>query len=535
MKRGLLFLFFVFSLMGFAQTATTALNKKTIKIGEEAILTLTTKVHASDFVVFPEPDSIGKLELIQSYPVDTIKIENQTQLVKKYGLTQFDAGNYSIPSLEVLFNKKKITTNKQKLTVTDVVVDTTKQKMYDIKADATIAAEMEKINNDEITTTQIISAIFGVFTIAFLAYWIIKKIQFRKEAKTEKYVPPFDKFKQDVEAIEGLEKNSKAFYSKLTEMVKTYFNVTLEIPALESTTNEFILWLENKALEQKIQLKTITLANLEKIFQNADLAKFAKINLEESVVLNDKKKVVEAVTEFHALLPTSNEEQRVANALKLVERRKLKQKNIRQFVAVATFLLATLGAVVLLGYQNIADYVHQQWNGKDAHYYQKREWVTSEYGYPPIQIETPEILARIKSDIKSPEIKNYASFEWQTLGDNLSVTLRTIAYKDSVPFVLNDVVNRELGEMMQQNAKGIKMDMKKFKNSKGVVGDLVVGTYTFNDEKGSQNHKFSTLILHDDKNQQIITISHKVSDKEAAGLVDRINNSIEFVLVEDDE
>lgn len=535
MKKVVVFLLLFFTSLIFGQSVQTSLNKKSIKIGEEAQLIVKTKVHSSDFIVFPELDSIGKLEVIENYPVDTLKTNHQTELVKRYGLTHFDAGNYTIPSIEILYNKKKIQTQKSSLQVNDVLVDTTKQKMYDIKADASIAKEMEEFKPNEISSLQLLLSIFGILFLSFLAYWITKRIQQQKELKTEKYIPPFDKFQQDFEAIEGLEKNSKAFYSKLTEMVKTYFNVTLEIPALESTTNEFILWLENKALDQKIQLKSTTLTNLEKVFQNADLAKFAKINLEESILLYDKQKVKEAVKEFHALLPTSNEEQRATRAIALEEKRKIKQTNYRQLITVVTFVVTTLILVFILGYQNLADYFHQQWNGKDAHYYQKREWVTSEYGYPPIQIETPEILARIKSDSKNPEIKNFAAFEWQTLGDNLSVAVRTIAFKDSVPFVLNDVVNKELGELMQQNAKGIKMDMKKFKNSKGVVGDLITGSYTFNDENGSQNHKFESIILHENKNQHIITVSYKAVDKEAAGLIDRINNSIEFILVEEDE
>ena len=76
--------------------------------------------------------------------------------------------------------------------------------------------------------------------------------------------------------MEGLEKNSKAFYSKLTEAVKRYFEVTLEIPALESTSNELLLWVSNKISEQQIQLTSSTLLHLERVLQNADLAKFAK-------------------------------------------------------------------------------------------------------------------------------------------------------------------------------------------------------------------------------------------------------------------
>lgn len=535
MKSSVLFFVFCWCTLGFTQSITSTINKKNIKIGEEIQVILRTKVHASDFVVFPKVDSIGKFEVIENYPVDTLKSNLETVLVKKYGLTQFNAGTFTLPGLEVLFNKKKITTSKQVVLVKDVTVDTTKQKMFDIKADAVIKPEIEQIQIEETTTQQIVLALIGIFLLSFIAYVITKKIQLKVEANQQAYKPPFEKFEHEMKQMEGLEKNSKAFYSKLTEAVKRYFEVTLEIPALESTSNELLLWVSNKISEQQIQLTSSTLLHLERVLQNADLAKFAKIQLEEKMLLADQKSCINTIKEFHQLLPASNEEKRVKKAQEIAEKRRIKQVNIRQLIAISTFVLATLASIFCLGYQNILDYFHQQWEGKDAYYYQKKEWVTSEYGYPPIQLETPEILARIKSDWKSPEIKNFASFQWQNLSDPLSIAVRTIAFKDSVPFVLNDVVNRELGELMQQNAKGIKMDMKKFKNSKGVEGDQVIGTYTFNDEKGSQNHKFCTLILHDNKSQHIITMSYKASDKEAVSWVDRISNSVEWIALEDDE
>ena len=71
--------------------------------------------------------------MIESYPIDTIKEDTKYQWIKKYGLTQFDTGKYTIPRIPVLINKKTVLSDSIKIQVFDVKVDTLKQKMYDIK------------------------------------------------------------------------------------------------------------------------------------------------------------------------------------------------------------------------------------------------------------------------------------------------------------------------------------------------------------------------------------------------------------------
>jgi hypothetical protein len=43
---------------------------------------------------FPNLKNIGALEVIQSYPIDTVKKDDRYELTR-YGLTQFDSGKYS--------------------------------------------------------------------------------------------------------------------------------------------------------------------------------------------------------------------------------------------------------------------------------------------------------------------------------------------------------------------------------------------------------------------------------------------------------
>jgi hypothetical protein len=123
----------LFGFFGFSQKITTSIDSSQIKIGSQFHLTLKASVSAKDKVVFPEGKFFGALEILESYPIDTIKNQNQMELIKKYGLTQFDSGRYTIPKLLVKINNAFVRTDSLSIVVNSVKVDTTKQQMHDIK------------------------------------------------------------------------------------------------------------------------------------------------------------------------------------------------------------------------------------------------------------------------------------------------------------------------------------------------------------------------------------------------------------------
>jgi hypothetical protein len=97
MKKTAYIVLFLISTTLFAQKVTTALDTTRNKIGAEFKLTLKASVDTSARVVFPNLKNIGALEVIRSYPIDTIRNNDRYELIKKYGLTQFDSGKYTIP------------------------------------------------------------------------------------------------------------------------------------------------------------------------------------------------------------------------------------------------------------------------------------------------------------------------------------------------------------------------------------------------------------------------------------------------------
>ena len=88
MKIKLYLLFIVLSTSLFAQQkqVSTSIDTTKNKIGAEFKLTLKTTVKATSKVTFPNLKNVGPLEVIESYPIDTIKKNDQLELIKKYGL-----------------------------------------------------------------------------------------------------------------------------------------------------------------------------------------------------------------------------------------------------------------------------------------------------------------------------------------------------------------------------------------------------------------------------------------------------------------
>ena len=90
MKIKLYIFFLLISTFVFAQQkrVTTSVDSTKVKIGAQINLTFKTTVDTLSKVAFPEGKLFGSLEVLESYPTDTIKENDKYQLIKKYGLTQ---------------------------------------------------------------------------------------------------------------------------------------------------------------------------------------------------------------------------------------------------------------------------------------------------------------------------------------------------------------------------------------------------------------------------------------------------------------
>jgi hypothetical protein len=120
--------------------------------------------------------------------------------------------------------------------VRDVAIDTTKQKMFDIKA----AMEVDKAPFQFPTSAYWLILLTG----AVVAIWYFLRRK-KKKAEAKKQLPPYQEALTALEELDSsqylLQNNAKEYYSLLTEIVKRYLDREVDDAALESTTQELIV------------------------------------------------------------------------------------------------------------------------------------------------------------------------------------------------------------------------------------------------------------------------------------------------------
>ena len=176
----------------------------------------------------------------------------------------------------------------------NVLVDTTKQKMFHIKP----AFEVEEPGFDfEKLLYWIVPILLIIGIVAFLFFRKRK----RKKMESAKQLPPYE---EAIEALKVLDHshflendNSKSYYSSLTEILKRYIGREVDDAALESTSNELIdrLILHKDAGSFDFDAETIN--KIDKILKRADLIKFAKMKELEGQAKADRTVVEDIINE----------------------------------------------------------------------------------------------------------------------------------------------------------------------------------------------------------------------------------------------
>ena len=181
-------IFFLFSFLSFAQV-TSSIDSTSIKIGEQITYKIEVETDTVNPVIFPEGQTFMPLEMIESYQPDTTKYDAKYKLIKKYGLTQFDSGKYVIPKQKIIIGAKTFATDSMLVEVNDIVVDTTKQKLYDVKP----MIDVKKPSSN--WWLWLLLTIALVATIGFLVYWFVWRKRPLTEEEKIAQLPPYDRAK----------------------------------------------------------------------------------------------------------------------------------------------------------------------------------------------------------------------------------------------------------------------------------------------------------------------------------------------------
>jgi hypothetical protein len=538
MKKQLYLLLLLLSTAVFAQQkqVVTSIDTTKNKIGAEFKLSIKTTVDTSSKVIFPKLKNFGALEVIQSYPIDTVKMDGRYELIKKYGLTQFDSGRYVVPSIKIFINSKPFLTDSLLVEVANVQVDTLKQKMFDIKD----IAPADNPIGDWWKYLLIIALIVGIG--AFI-YWFIKKRQ-EKKLQEEIYKTPIEKATTLLDTLEKKELwqkgEVKAYYSELTDIARNYIEEAIEIPAMESTTSELIQGLRAASVKKKMTLSQEIIENLERVLKQADLVKFAKSKPLDFEITEDRNKIQKAILTLDNSIPVEipveedmllNEAQRQKQIQ--IQLRKQRNKRIVTAVASVVFLLAatTTFLIVTKGF----DYVKDNIIGHPTKELLEGEWVKSEYGNPGIIIETPKVLKRVDLTKTLPKngmalIKEMQSFAYGSVLDRFYVMVSTLKFKAETQIDLAKSMDGALQSLEAQGAQNMIVKQEDFETNEGVKGLKAYGTFSQidSDNKTTAKMYYEAILFSQEGGLQQILIFHEEGDKYGNEISERVLNAVEL-------
>lgn len=525
------FALFFGTLSLFAQVKTTV-DTTTIRIGEEIKYTLEVEADTTSLVLFPEGKSFGALEVIESYKVDTNKISNRYKLIKRYGLTQFDSGAYRIPSQRVLIDDRPFDTDSIDILVQDVPVDTTQQKMFDIKP-------VIEVDSPPFDFIRILSWVLALLVVVGGILYFLRRKKLKEER--DRQLPPYE---EAITALQQLdqstvleERNEKAYYSSLTEIVKRYIDREVDDRALESTTDELIERLLLHKDSGHYEFSQHTIKKLEEILKRADLVKFAKMHQEVGQLRADRSTIEEVINETKEALPEPTEEELLQDELyrEALERKRKRQRIVRWSVAsVAGLFLIAAVSIGIFGWETVRDSVF----GNEMKDLAESRWYRSEYGTPAVIIETPEILKRIPdtlSEIQAQQI-NANAFTAGSLRDPFYVSVFTyLLPSQQTQMDLNTAMDNALIQLEAQGAKNMVVKRDEFETEKGIKGLRAHGDFNVQvSEKRMLKEKsvYELLIFAQQGGVQSVLIVYQDDGKYAEDIKERILNSVELEVTE---
>ena len=538
-KRYLLLLLLSTAVFAQQKQVVTSIDTIKNKIGAEFKLTLKTSVDTSSKVIFPNVKNFGALEVIQSYPIDTIKKNDRYELIKKYGLTQFDSGKYVIPSVKILINNKPFLSDSLLVEVANVKVDTLKQKMFDIK-------DVVQANNQMGDWWKYLLGLLLIIGIGAFVYWFVKKQQ-KKKLEEEIYKTPIERATSLLNTLEKKELwqrgEVKAYYSELTDIARNYIEEAIDIPAMESTTSELIQGLKVASLKKKMELSPETIENLERVLKQADLVKFAKSKPLDFEITEDRKKIERAIVILDKSIPVivETEDDMLLNEMQRQEQLKMqlkKQRNKRILITVVSVFVIVFATTTFFIVTKGFDYVIDNVLGHPSKELLEDEWIRSDYGNPSVRIETPKVLKRVDLSKTLPKngmalIKEMQSFAFGNISDNFYIMVSTLKYKAEGEIVLSKSLDSALQALESQGAQNVIVKQEDFETKEGIKGLKGYGTFSKIDADKQTSTKlyYEILLFSQESGLQQILIFHEEGDKYAKEISERVLNSVELKLV----
>ena len=509
-----------------SQDLVTSIDSTSIFIGEEITYKLEVHSDSLNLIKFPESKSFIPMEVLKTYDSDTITSNEKYIISKKYALTNFDAGSYILPKQKVFFGDTTLYSNSKKIEVKLVAVDTSKQRLYDIKPIFN--------TNKEHNYFRYISYLTLLLIIVFI-YINRNKIFKNKKFKYEK--SPYQKAKDEINLIAKSDytavQNAKEYYSKLSFIIRNFLEKKVFDHSLESTTDELLDELKRIKSSGELNLASSLLNNIESLLKTADLVKFAKYQPDENDARKDTEVINITVDEINNILPEPTIEELKKDFefhQKLLKQER--NKNIKKAIIVFISLLisAVFIASVLFGFTYVKDSILRNDN---LILLETKNWVTTEYGAPGITIETPEVLTRklLDPNFIYTNSNNISEFSFQNINNSFQIHVSHTRFNDKInPENFQQFINYTLEIIENKGLSNIITKYDRFITPNEAEGIRVYGSADFTDPSSKEIKSGSYSIVAfftENEFKQLIILNE--DDIYLNEIVDKVISSIELI------
>ena len=513
-----------------AQKIESSVDTTTIKIGEQITYGIKVEAETADMVVFPEGQSFEPMEMVESFPIDTSKVEGKYELLKKYALTQWDSGSYTIPRQKVIINNREFFTDSLLIEVNNVVVDTTKQKLYPIKPAVEVPSGFEVPNW--------VWWLLVVLVLGILSYLFLRRKKKKEEAA--KRLPPYEQAILELRKLDEshlLENREiKEYYSQLSAAVRRYLDEEVFDHAMESTTGELVAFLEAERNTGKLNIDQKTIDDLKQVLQRADLAKFANSKPDMITAREDRSRAEFVINDTKEGIPQPTEEELLQDQL-YREKLERKRRKKNMIIAVSVVLAALIALTGYLAATKGFDFVKDTYFGNPSKELLQGDWIRSEYGNPPVTITTPEVLKRGEMEMPDEVMEMMVgsqTFLYGGLFENYFVALTTMKFSQGTEFKLETAVDGVYEYLEKQGASNIILKQEEFRTLNGAEGMKIFGSMVLkNPDSGKIREKdYAILNFGEGLGFQQIILIYNSNDEYAREISDRILGSVELINTE---
>jgi hypothetical protein len=288
---------------------------------------------------------------------------------------------------------------------------------------------------------------------------------------------------------------------------------------MESTSRELIIRINMLKDSDNYNFEKNQIDKLEKLFTKSDLIKFAKSLPTKGDLNIDLVTIKDFISSTEKIY---NEKFEKIDQLEIKDDDNNFTENLKTFFkySLVTATTALVLCIIIFGYYPVRDTILLNPTKKLL----DKEWFTSQYGSPPVELSSPLILERV---LDSADLNK---FKMGSISDKFFLSLD---FKDVIqtenPANLDLIKNELINEFQESGSKNILVKDDQFTVKSGDTGLRLYGSLDVEINNDLYRSNFTSVILPYDKKTIRLIVVYRDNDRYAGDIEQRILESFDII------